>query len=385
MIKKKICIVINNRANYARIKTLLNAIKKHKKLQLQLILESSAILSRYGSVDRIIAKDGFKADEMIYTVIEGENLSTMSKSAGLAIIELTTIFAKLKPDIVLTIADRYETLPIAMVATYMNIPLAHTQGGEVTGSIDESVRHATTKLAHIHFPATKKSAINLLKLGEDPKNIHMTGCPSIDLIKGLDLSINQKFINKYKIQGVGEDIDITKDYIVVLQHPVTTEYGSGLKQITETINAVKGLDINIIWLWPNVDAGSDSISNGLRTFRESEQLKRIKFYKNFEPEDYLRLMNNSLCIVGNSSSAIREASYLGVPAVNIGTRQQNREHGKNVISVGYNSKKIKQAILSRIKLKKFKRETIYGDGNAGSKIAEILLKTNVKIQKKLNY
>ncbi|MDA9996069.1 UDP-N-acetylglucosamine 2-epimerase [Candidatus Pelagibacter sp.] len=385
MIKKKICIVINNRANYARIKTLLKAIKKHKKLQLQLILESSAILTRYGSVDRIIKKDGFKIDEMIYTVIEGENPSTMSKSAGLAVIELTTIFGKLKPDIVLTIADRYETLPIAMVATYMNIPLAHTQGGEVTGSIDESVRHATTKLAHIHFPATKKSAINLLKLGEDPKNIHMTGCPSIDLIKGLDLSINQKFINKYKIHGVGPNIDISKDYIVVLQHPVTTEYGNGLKQITETINAVKDLDINIIWLWPNVDAGSDSISNGLRTFRESQKLKRIKFYKNFEPEDYLRLMNNSLCIVGNSSSAIREASYLGVPAVNIGTRQQNREHGKNVISVGYNSKKIKKAILSRIKLKKFKRETIYGDGNAGSKIAEILLKTNVKIQKKLNY
>ena len=162
---KKICVIINNRANYARIKSVLLAIKRHRKLKLQLVLESSSILPRYGSVNEIIKKDGFKIDELIYTVIEGENPTTMAKSAGLAVIELTTIFGKLKPDIVLTIADRYETLPIAIASTYMNIPLAHTQGGEITGSIDESVRHATSKLAHIHFPATHKSKKNLIKMG----------------------------------------------------------------------------------------------------------------------------------------------------------------------------------------------------------------------------
>jgi len=383
--KKKICVIINNRANYARIKSVLTAIKNHKKLKLQLVLESSAILPRYGSVDRIIKKEGFKINEVIYTVIEGENPTTMAKSSGLAIIELTTILGKLKPDIVLTIADRYETLPIAMSASYMNIPLAHTQGGEITGSIDESVRHATTKLAHLHFPSTKKSAKNLLKLGENPKNIYMTGCPSIDLIKGIDLSISKKFIKNYSKLGVGPNIDFSDRYIVVLQHPVTTEYGSGLKQIRETINAVKELNIQVVWLWPNVDAGSDSISNGLRTFRESKKIKKIKFFKNFEPEDYLRLINNCSCIVGNSSSAIREASYLGTPAVNIGTRQQNREHGKNVVTVEYKAKKIKKAIISRSNLKKFKSEKIYGNGNAGNKIAEILSKAKVNIQKKLNY
>jgi len=383
--QRKICVIINNRANYARIKSVLSAIKKHKKLNLKLILESSSILPRYGSVDQIIKKDGFKVDEVIYTVIEGENPTTMAKSAGLAVIELTTIFGKLKPDIVLTIADRYETLPIAMASTYMNIPLAHTQGGEITGSIDESVRHATTKLAHIHFPATKKSKKNLIKLGEDPKNVFLTGCPSIDLIKGLDLSIDQNFIKKYKDLGVGSQIDFKKKYIVVLQHPVTTEYESSLYQINQTINAVKDLNIQVVWLWPNVDAGSDNLSGGLRTFRESKKVKKIKFFKNFEPEDYLRLINNCSCIVGNSSSAIREASYLGTPAVNIGTRQNFREHGKNVVTVPYNHHKIKKALLKRLNIKKFKKENIFGNGNSGKKIAEILSKIKVKIQKKLNY
>ena len=385
MIQKKICIIINNRANYARIKTVLIAIKKNKKLKLQLILESSAILERYGSVDRIIKKDGFKINEVIYTVIEGENPTTMAKSSGLAVIELTTIFSNLKPDVVLTIADRYETLPIAMSAVYMNIPLAHTQGGEVTGSIDESVRHATTKLAHIHFPATKKAAKNIARLGEDPKNIFLTGCPSIDLIKGEDLKINKKFVEKYTPAGVGSNLDFSKKYIVVLQHPVTTEYGSGLKQINETIKAIKDLNIQVAWLWPNVDAGSDTISKGLRAFRESKKAKNIQFFKNFEPGDYLKLINNCSCIVGNSSSALREGAYLGIPAVSIGTRQQNREHGKNVIAVSHDAKKIKLAILSRIKSKRFKSEKIYGKGDAGMKIAKILSNVKVKIQKKLNY
>lgn len=382
---KKICVIINNRANYARIKSVLLAIKRHRKLKLQLVLESSSILPRYGSVNEIIKKDGFKIDELIYTVIEGENPTTMAKSAGLAVIELTTIFGKLKPDIVLTIADRYETLPIAIASTYMNIPLAHTQGGEITGSIDESVRHATSKLAHIHFPATHKSKKNLIKMGENPRNVYLTGCPSIDLIKNLKLSIDKNFIKKYSSLGVGSKIDFQKEYIVILQHPVTTEYKKSLYQINQTIKAVKDLDLQIVWLWPNVDAGSDAISNGLRTFRESKKTGISRFYKNFEPEDYLKLINNSLCLVGNSSSGIREGSFLGVPTVNIGNRQSNREYGKNVISVGHEANKINKAIKKMIKTKRFKSEKIYGEGNSGNKIADILSRVKVNIQKKLHY
>ncbi len=156
-------------------------------------------------------------------------------------------------------------------------------------------------------------------------------------------------------------------------------------QINQTIKAIKKLDLQIIWLWPNVDAGSDAISNGLRTFRESNNTGISRFYKNFEPEDYLTLINNSLCIVGNSSSGIREGSYLGIPTVNIGNRQSNREYGRNVITVNHDSKQIYSAIKKMIRAKRFKSQKIYGAGNSGKKIAEILAKVKIEIQKKLHY
>ena len=225
MIKKKICVVINNRANYARIKSVLIAIKNNNKLELQIVLGSSAILNRYGAVSNIIKKDGFKINHIVYTLVEGENLLTMSKSTGLSIIEFSTAFDQLKPDIVLVVADRYETLAAGIAASYMNIVLAHTQGGEVTGSIDESVRHATTKLAHIHFPASLNAKKNIIKMGENPEKVYLVGCPSLDLIKKNQLDIDENFKKKYSKYGVGElKIDFNKPYIVILQHPVTTEY-----------------------------------------------------------------------------------------------------------------------------------------------------------------
>tara|TARA_Y100000590_G_scaffold97284_1_gene110624 strand:+ start:1123 stop:2274 length:1152 start_codon:yes stop_codon:yes gene_type:complete len=383
MLRKKICILVNSRANYARIKTALQAIQKRKKLQLQLVIGASAVLDRFGDLTKIIKKDGFKIVGKIYSIVEGENPTTMAKSTGLAIIELSNLFENLKPDIVLTVADRFETLATAIAASYMNIPLAHTQGGEVTGSIDESVRHAITKLSNIHFPATKLAKRNIIKMGENPKNVYLTGCPSIDLAKKVNPKISKNFFSYYG--GVGPKIDPKKPYMVVLQHPVTTEYGSGIKQINQTIEAVNSIKIQTVWLWPNVDAGSDEISKGLRTFREIKKPKLIHFYKNFKPEDYLKLIKNCTCIIGNSSSAIREGSFLGIPAVNIGTRQKGREHGKNIIFSDYNSKNISRAIRKQLLKKKYKKENIFGNGNSGEKIAKILSKINIKVQKKLNY
>ena len=383
MIKKKICIVVNSRANYARIKTVLKEISNEKNLQLQLVIGASALLDRFGDLTDLVEKEGFKISGKIYSIVEGENPTTMAKSTGLAIIELSSLFENLKPDIVLTVADRFETLATAIAASYMNIPLAHTQGGEVTGSIDESVRHAITKLSHIHFPATKLAKKNIIRMGENPKNIYLTGCPSIDLISNINSKISQKLLSSYG--GVGPEIDPKKPYLVVLQHPVTTEYGSGIKQINETIKAVCSVNMQTIWLWPNVDAGSDEISKGLRSFREIKKPKLIHFYKNFEPEDFLKLIKNCSCIVGNSSSAIREGSFLGIPAVNIGTRQKGREHGKNITFSDYNSKSIEFAIKKQLKHGKYPKEQIFGKGNSGVKIAKVLSTVKVKIQKNLNY
>ena len=386
MIKKKICVVINNRANYARIKSVLIAIKNNNKLELQIVLGSSAILNRYGAVSNIIKKDGFKINHIVYTLVEGENLLTMSKSTGLSIIEFSTAFDQLQPDIVLVVADRYETLAAGIAASYMNIVLAHTQGGEVTGSIDESVRHATTKLAHIHFPASLNAKKNIIKMGENPEKVYLVGCHSLDLIKKNQLDIDENFKKKYSKYGVGElKIDFNKPYIVILQHPVTTEYEHIKKNIEQTIQAALKIQQQIVWLWPNVDAGSDIVSKSIRRVREEQKPKNIRWQKNYNPEDYLKLIYNSSCLVGNSSSAIREGAFLGIPAVNIGNRQHNREHGKNIIHVDYNSKNILKAISKQIKKKKYSRNKIFGDGKAGERIGKILSNIKLDIIKSLNY
>ena len=384
---RKVCIAVHSRANYGRIKTVMREIDNHPLLELQLIVGSSALLTRFGSAINNIRADGFKELATVSSIIEGENPTTMAKSTGLAIIELATHFENLKPDIVLTVADRFETLATAIASSYMNIPLAHTQGGEVTGNIDESVRHAITKLAHIHFPATKKASEFIVRLGEDPKTVFLTGCPAIDLVAESDLVLNKDKLNINKI-GVGGEINLERDFLLVLQHPITSEYGEGVSQINETIKAVYKLSqkgMQVLWLWPNVDAGSDDVSNGIRTFRENIKARNIRFFKNFQPEEYVSLLANAKCIIGNSSSGIREASFLGTPCVNIGTRQTGRERGENVIDVNYKSDEIYNAILKQIKNGKYPKSNLFADGNSGKKIAQILSTVEPKIQKKISY
>ena len=381
---RKVCIVVNSRANYGRIKTVLTAVRNHKDLELQLIVGASALLDRFGSVIDIIKKDGFEPTSVIYSIVEGENLTTMAKSTGLAIQELTSQFENLKPDVALTVADRFETMATAITASYMNIPLAHTQGGEVTGSIDESVRHAITKLAHIHFPATEKSAQNLIRMGEDPETVHVTGCPAIDICNNsYSTEMHKDFFLNYK--GVGVGIDPYKPYIVVLQHPVTTEFGEGFYQINETLEAIREIDMQTVWLWPNVDAGSDDISKGLRMYREKYSPQNIHFFRNFSPEDYVKLIGNCKCLVGNSSSGIREGAWLGTPNVTIGTRQFGRECGANVIHVGYSRKEIEDAIRRQLAHGRYLSNDLYGDGQADRKIANILATAKFNINKKLCY
>ncbi|MBU4460259.1 MAG: UDP-N-acetylglucosamine 2-epimerase (hydrolyzing) [Verrucomicrobia bacterium] len=383
MTPRKVCIVVNSRANYGRIKSVLTAICARSDLRLQLVVGASALLHRFGKVIDIIRADGFTPDATVYSIVEGENPTTMAKSTGMAILELATIFENLKPDIVLTVADRFETLATAVAASYMNIPLAHTQGGEVTGSIDESVRHAVTKLSHLHFPATQRSSDNLIRMGEDPATVHCTGCPSIDVIAGLDLALPPDLFRRYG--GVGAALDPARPYVVVLQHPVTTEYGRGLDQINETLEGVVGPGLQVAWLWPNVDAGSDDVSKGLRLYRERHNPPNLEFFRNFAVEDYARLIHNAACLVGNSSSALREGAFLGVPAVNIGTRQQNREHGPNVRHVGYDRGAIRRAMEAQIAHGRYPRCALFGDGRSGERIAEILARAEVRIQKSLHY
>lgn len=382
--KRKICVVITARPSYARIRTALEAIRAHPKLELQLVVAASALLDRYGNAIQVIEADGFTVDRQVYMIVEGENLVTSAKSAGLGLVELATVFDGMKPDAVITIADRYETMATAVAAAYMNIPLVHVQGGEVTGSIDEKVRHAITKLADIHLVCTDRAAERVIRMGERPDRVFMTGCPSIDLAKRA-VAIPNIEPDSDAYGGVGAKVDLTGDHLIVLQHPVTTEYRDSRRNVEETLHAVAAIGMPTLWFWPNVDAGSDGTSEGIRAFRETRKLPHVHFVKNVPPEEFLRLAYSSRCIVGNSSVAIRECSWLGVPAVNIGTRQADRDRGGNVVDVPYDRVEIERAIRSQIGRGRLPPDSIYGDGHAGERMAEILAEIPLSIEKRLPF
>jgi UDP-hydrolysing UDP-N-acetyl-D-glucosamine 2-epimerase len=385
MRKRKICVVVTARPSYSRIRTALKAIDAHPDLELQLVVAASALLERYGNAIQAIEHDGFVPAARVYMVLEGENLVTSAKSTGLGLVELATVFDNLQPDAVVTVADRYETLATAVAASYMNLPVVHVQGGEVTGSIDEKVRHAVTKLSNLHLVSTAKARERVIRLGENPDSVVQTGCPSIDIAEEVLRSPAMDFDPFTKYGGVGAHVDISDGYFVVMQHPVTTEYEEALRQVEETLYAVKELGMPTLWFWPNVDAGSDGTSKGIRKFRENETNSNIHLFRNMQPEDFLRLLVHSSGIIGNSSVAIRECSYLGVPAVNIGSRQQGRERGANVIDVEHDRGEIVDAVRRHLGNARPERDTTYGDGTAGVRIARCLAERELHVEKRMTY
>lgn len=386
--RRKICVVVTARPSYSRIKTTMEALRCRDDVELQVVVGASALLERYGRVVETIRKDGFSIAAEIYSILEGESPIAMAKTAGLGLLELATVLSNLKSDLVVTVADRFETLSTAVAAAYQNIPVAHIQGGEVTGSIDEKVRHAVTKLADIHCVATDKAAERVIRMGERPETVHVTGCPSIDIAAPILRQPDLNFDPFGKYGGVGDLKELHGGYLVVLQHPVTTEYQDARRHVEETLHAMRDMrdmDMPVLWFWPNVDAGADGTSKGIRSFRERHACPHIRFFKNMLPVDFLRLLYNSRCIVGNSSVAIRECSYLGVPAVNIGTRQEGRERGANVVDVGYSSAEIRDATLHQAAHGRYASDHLYGDGEAGNRIAEILATVPLHTEKKLAY
>ena len=383
---RRVCVVIGSRANYGSIKSVMRAVRAHPELQLQIIVGASALLDRFGSVVEVIERDGFTPDARVNMIVEGETPVTMAKSTGLGLLELPTLFELLKPDVVVTVGDRFETMATAVASAYMNIPLAHTMGGEVTGTIDESIRHAITKLAHLHFPANRDAADRIVRLGEDPGAVHVVGCPRIDLVAEVvsngGAPLDAEWLDR---EGVGGHIATDEPFLLVSQHPVTTEYGHAESQITETLMALHELQMPTVMLWPNVDAGSEDISRGMRKFREKYKPEYIRFYKNFPVETYLRLMQSAACLVGNSSASLREGAFTGTPAVNIGTRQDGRERGANVVDVGHDRGAIADAIRRQIQHGFYAPEYLYGDGRAGERIADVLSRATLHVQKRIQY
>lgn len=385
---KRVCVVVGSRANYSSIKSAMRAIHTHPDLELQVVCMASAILDRYGNVAALIERDGFQISAQLHILLEGETPATMAKSTGIGLIELPSVFDRLRPDYVITVGDRFETMATTLAAAYMNIPIAHTMGGEVTGTIDESIRHAVTKFAHIHFPASQDAADRIAKLGERTDMIFRVGCPRIDLVAeilatdhGMPALDDALFMT-----GVGAPLDLNKPFAIVSQHPVTTEYGEGERQITTTLEAVKRNDLQAIVLWPNADAGSEDIARGMRKWREKGMADGMHFFKNLPIDTYVKLMARAACLVGNSSSGIREGAYIGTPVVNIGSRQDSRERASNVIDVDHNPGAIADAIADQRNHGRYAMQDIYGDGKAGLRIADILAGLGpVTIQKTITY
>jgi UDP-hydrolysing UDP-N-acetyl-D-glucosamine 2-epimerase len=363
----------------------MQSVKSHSELELQLVVAGGALLHKYGDFVENGHLGEFEVDKKVYFLMEGENPITMAKSTGIALTEFTSVFENLDPDIVMTIADRFEELAIGTAAAFQNIPLAHIEGGEVSGSVDESIRHAITKMSHLHLPSTERAAERVNKLGEPQENIFNVGTPSLDVISKLDLDSIETLETDLRDKGVGADIRLSEDYLLVIQHPVTTEYGHNRRYIDETIEAIDDLEHPTVWLWPNMDAGSDAVSKGIRTYREQNDQDFIRFFTSLPLEQYAVLLNNASCIIGNSSSGIRESAYLGVPSVNIGSRQNGRQRADNVIDVPHNADGIKEAIRTQMEHGPYKPSHIYGDGVSGEKIADILAEFEFDIQKQITY
>lgn len=383
--KRKICVVITARPSYSRIRSTLFRLRDDQRVHLDVVVAGSAILERFGGAKNVIMSDGFTPSAEVSMIFEGDRPAEMARSTGVGVLELAGVFERLKPDVVVTIADRYETMATAIAASYMGIPLAHIQGGEVTGNIDEKVRHAVTKLSDIHLVATAEAQRRVIALGERPETVFLTGCPSIDLAAEVVAETRDESIKQIALSGVGSEIDLRSRYLVVLQHPVTSENGAAGQQITETLEAVAGLGIPTLWFWPNVDAGSDQTSKTIRAFREVRGSTNLRFVKNVPPLTFLRLALHADCLIGNSSVGVREAGFLGTPVVNIGTRQSGRERGPNVYDVGYERAAIAGGIKKQIANGRFLSTALYGDGNAATRISETLIAAQLTSDKKLTY
>ena len=387
---KKICAIIGGRANYSSTRSIMKSIQATEGLELQVLLCAAALLERFGNLESILEEDGFEVDAKCHTIVEGETPLTMSKSTGLGIYELSSAFDRLKPDMVVAIGDRFDVMAAVIAATYMNIPIAHTMGGERSGTIDESNRHAITKFAHLHFPANEDSRQRIIRMGEDPDLVFNVGCPRIDYIldcvKDVDRNNpidSEKLFEEYGV--VGNFKIRERGFLLVSHHPVTTEYGSNRHHIEEILASLKELAMPTVMIWPNADAGSDEISKGIRVFRETEKPEWLRVFVNLPIKVYAQLMKLSACMIGNSSSAIREGEAIGVPAINVGTRQNMRLKGKNIMDVEPDRNAIVSAVQAQLKHGPYDPEFLYGDGHAGGKIAEIIRDVEIGSTQKINF
>lgn len=379
--KRKVCFVITSKIHYTRNKRVLEALRDDPRITLQIVVGGSALIEKFGLVEHEMTADGFFADAHCYMVLDGGVPVTMAKSTGVGLLEMTSIFERLAPDIVLVRGDRFEVLAAAIAAAYMNIPVAHIEGGDVTGSIDESVRHAITKLAHIHFATNDESGARIVRMGEQKEYVHVVGSPELEVVMENHDPVSADLINYL---GVGDAINLDEEFIMVMQHPVTTEVEEARTQIDETLHAVASLTTPTLWFWPNADAGSDTLSKGIRSYREKNNPEHIRFLKYLPADQFYGLLQKTACLVGNSSAGFKEAALLGTPVVNIGSRQglrYGKKAGSHIAHVSYNHAEIRGAIEAQLAHGRYPQNTFLYREDTAAQIANILATSKLYTQK----
>ncbi len=379
---KKILVTTGTRAEYGFLRPVLKQIQKNDSLTLILVVTGTHLSKKHGFTIDEIKKDGFPINAKIKMTPSGNDNFSMAMELGKGIISFTKIFKKFKPDINLILGDRDEMLASALAAYHVNIPNAHIHGGDVSGGLDEYTRHAITKISNIHFAATNQSKNRIIKMGENKKFVFFTGSPSIDELVNNKISSKNELLRKYNINFKGNEI-------ILLYHSVTTETKFSKNQIEKILNAITQLDKKIISIFPNSDPGYNDIIKVLNKFKKNIPL--FELYPSLPRKDFLGMLKNSGVLVGNSSSGFIESSYLSIPVVNIGTRQNNREGKKNIINVSGNSiSEIQKAVIKSLKKNNSKKmkKSIYGNGTSYKKIVRILetIKINDELlKKKISY
>lgn len=382
--KRKICFVLTTRGNYGKTRSILYALKGKPDVDLQIVIGGELLNPEYGGVGQQIAQDGFSIVDEIDYIEGGKTLQSVARSSAKASGRAAEVFERLQPDLVFLVADRYEVLSFAQAAMCLNIPIAHLEGGEISGSIDERIRHAVTKLSHIHFPANKDAADRLIKMGEDPETVHTFGTPSLDVIREYDLEDRDAVVSYLNEHGVGSVPNLNEPFLVVSHHPVVTEYKDAGMQYRLLVDAVRKAGLPVVWIRPNDDAGAAELDHHLGVLMQSFDCPVVTT-GGMPLHLYAATLNMASCLVGNSSSGIREAAWLGVPVVNLGSRQFSRQRGRNVVDVDFEIDTLVSAIADQAKKGKLDSDNLYGDGFAGENIANVLIGDLPKINKTIFY
>ena len=373
MNKRKICVVTNGRADYSHMKTMIAALHERPDVELAIVATGMHLLSAYGNTIEDIERDGFTVHHRVFMEVDGRVLSTMTKSVGLGIIEFSSYFENFRPDVVVVHGDRFEAFAAASAASMMNIHVAHVGGGEVTGTIDEHLRHAISKLSHIHFPSDAESAKRIECMGERADRVFNTGCPSVDILLSTPpvsfAELKETLRPEVKKKEWLDSLD--EDFLVVTHHPVTTEFEQVEDEMRAVLDALSAVDNKIMLLWPNIDAGAEKIVRMVKEFERKED-GRVGVLSHFPFEAFINVMRHARAMVGNSSAGVREACYFGLPVVNVGNRQAGRLRTKNVVDVPGEAAAITKALKSQMAHGRYDIEYPYGNGQAGEKIAELL-------------